>query len=156
MWPMWPMWPVLSFVKIWQGHHNVWPPQSEVKSRSFRQHSRDLELGVVYPLIDSLSGRDSMHLVNLSLKCSRSWIMFVWWGIAFNNNLGPRTANESSNKVCFAAELAFRVAGISARTPSLGRKTNWTFGSLLVFSLRIFHIYFSHVLNTEILWHEVK
>ena len=35
------MWPMLSFVKTWQGHHIFWPPHSEVKSRSLRQHSRE-------------------------------------------------------------------------------------------------------------------
>ena len=54
-----PRWPMPSSAKIWPGHQILWPPHSESYPRSFFQHSSELLLGGVKPLIGGWSGIDN-------------------------------------------------------------------------------------------------
>ena len=148
------MWPMLSSAKTWQGHQILWPPHNDVYPRSFFQQSRVFLLVGFQPRIGGLSGIESKNWVSLLLNCSRSWMVFKWCGIVFHN-IGPCTANELSNRVWLAAELDLLLGGTTAKFPSLGRETNLTWRSLLVFPLRIFHIW-SIMKRSRRLWRDMR
>ena len=78
--------------------------------------------------------------MSLIFNCLRLWIVFKWWGIAFNN-IGSCTTNELSSMVRFACEVDLLLGETLAKFSSLVRETNETLMSFLVLPFRIFHLW---------------